>query len=239
MNRRIPDLWLEQYALGELSVERRRIVEETLGDALPGELARIQASNEAILADLPPRVFASRVRTSAAPRRASVWLVPILAAAVALLVAAPLALRDTGPTVEVTRAKGSAMLQVHRQVGDDAEPLASGDLAEAGDVLQVSYTSGGAEFGAIGSIDGNGVVTWHLPLRGHRSVTLLAGNGVPLAQSYELDDAPDRERFFFVTSPAPFTLDAVEEAVVDWEVGTELQLIAPLRTTMFTVRKDP
>lgn len=241
MNRTIPELWLEQYALGELSEERRVQVETALGEELPAALERIAASNQAVLKGLPPRVFASRVAL-AAPSRRSPWrlVVPVLAAA-AVLLAAPalLPIADPGSGLEVTRMKGDAMLQVYRRTADGGEPLKSGDVAGAGEVLQVSYTSGGAEFGAIGSIDGRGVITWHLPLRGHRSVVLQQGSGVPLSSSYELDEAPDAERFFFVTSPADFDLDEVEDSVEKWERGTDLQLVAPLRSTVFTVRKAP
>lgn len=236
MKRTIPELWVEQYALGELSPERRAQVEEALGDTLQARVDAIRRTDAEMLKALPPRVFASRVQVSRpSPVRWKLW-VPVLAAAVGLLVVAPTVLQGTGTTTEITRAKGDAMLQVHRQVGQRTEALRDGDAAVAGDVLQVAYTAGGAEFGAIGSVDGNGVLTWHLPLHGSHAVKLQGGAGVPLAESYELDDAPDRERFFFVTSPGDFPLDDVEAAVKDW-AGGELELVPPLSTTVFTVEK--
>ncbi|MCA9568895.1 MAG: ActD protein, partial [Myxococcales bacterium] len=87
------------------------------------------------------------------------------------------------------------------------------------------------------SIDGSGVITWHLPIRGRSAVVLQPGSGVPLAESYELDDAPDHERFFFVTSPADFDLAEVEDAVRSWGTHEDLELDAPLRATVFTVDK--
>lgn len=238
MRRTIPDLWVEQYALGELSDARRRQVEEALGESLPARLEALRTSDEAVLAGLPPRVFASRVAAAghAPPTRRWRALVPVAVAALALGAALPL-LQSDGDGLEITRAKGAPMLQIHRRLGDDAELLRDGDVARPGDVLQVSYTSGGAEFGAVGSLDGNGVITWHLPLNGERSAHLQPGSAVPLAESYELDDAPRHERFFLVTSPGDFRLEDVEDAVRDWEEGADLELIPPMKATVFEVSK--
>jgi len=65
-------------------------------------------------------------------------------------------------------------------------------------------------------VDGRGTVTWHLPAGyagGPLSAPALEGQGdVVLPSAYELDDAPGFERFFLVSSAAPFDLAPVAQA---------------------------
>jgi hypothetical protein len=80
----------------------------------------------------------------------------------------------------------------------------------------LSYRAGSAEYGAIFSIDGRGVVTWHLPNVANglpKQAPALDKNGETLLSfSYVLDDAPRFERFFFVFSSDPFKLATVARA---------------------------
>ena len=62
---------------------------------------------------------------------------------------------------------------------------------------------------AIVSIDGAGVVTLHHPDTATEEAQLGGDGRVDLPYSYELDDAPDFERFVFVTSNEPFDVHAV------------------------------
>ncbi|MCB9755808.1 MAG: hypothetical protein H6713_38245 [Myxococcales bacterium] len=110
--------------------------------------------------------------------------------------------RQTG--VEPTRLKGQdPRLVVHRKRGEHTEELAAGAAVDAGDVLQVSYVAAGQRRGVILSIDGRGAVTLHYPEDAGGSTTLRREGAVPLAHAYELDDAPDFERFIFVTAEDP------------------------------------
>ena len=250
----IPELWLEQYALDELAPERRAEVEQALSvdPTIQERLDAIRSSNEAVLKAMPPRVFAAAVDERARTRGANpasnrrLWSLatPVLLAAVALFVAVPVAVTTLGPGTEgpggeVVRAKGDPMVFVHRQL-DRGEPekLGEGDEVGEGDVLQVSYTAAGAEFGAIFSVDGRGTVTWHLPSNGRHASRLQEGAGVPLDHAYEIDDAPRFERFVLVTGPDDFDLEPVEEAARAWGGDGEIRLDAPLRATLLTLRKE-
>ncbi len=249
----VPELWLEQYALDELPPARRDRIERALADdpALQERLDAIRTSNEAVLKAMPPRVFAAavdqRARTTPNPatnRRLWSFAAPALLAAVALFVAVPVAVNTMGPGasdpgLEDVRAKGDPMVFVHRQL-DRGEPeqLGDGDVVGEGDVLQVSYTASGAEFGAVFSVDGRGTVTWHLPSNGRHATRLQEGAGVPLDHAYEIDDAPRFERFVLVTGPDDFDLRPVEDAAQDWGGTGEIQLDAPLRATLLTLRKE-
>lgn len=107
---------------------------------------------------------------------------------------------------EPTRIKGLApRLIVRVKDGAELRPLQDGDVAHHGDVLQLSYVAAGMAHGAIVSIDGAGVVTVHLPGEGSSDTRIQQRKETPLPYSYELDDAPGFERFYFVTSPRPLS----------------------------------
>lgn len=218
-----PTLPLERLALGDLQARERAALESRVGGDIEARLAAIAASNAEILREHPPaRVRAEverRLATTRARRSApALWLAaPLAAAAVAALVLWP------DPTIELdalvasaepaiivagdpgdTRAKGiEPHLVVHRQEGERTVPLVPGAEARARDLLQISYVAAGAAHGVMLSIDGGGVVTLHHPLRVDVSTALLQTGAVPLPQSYELDAAPDFERFILVTADTP------------------------------------
>ena len=212
---------LELYALGELPPTQadavRALVERDREVA--GQIEEIERSNAELQHQYPPDWFGRVVRARAAepvarPRRA-LWLVPALVAALAAVAVIP-----TGPgpsergaqVEDGVREKGPARLRVFRQRADgEPEVLADGDAAATGDVLQLGYAAGGARYGAVLSVDGRGTVTVHLDERG-RAAALTPGGTIPLSRAYELDDAPEFERFFLVTSAAPFDVAPVREA---------------------------
>lgn len=244
--RRIPDLVLERFALGELDGARRAEITAQIEEdpELAERLEAIEKSTAELLAAMPPRVFAARVDALANARPATrnpMWAfaLPLVSMAVAVFIAVPVAIQMTsGPEIEVVRSKGDPTLQVHRQGLKGPEPMRSGGTASPGDLLQLSYTAAGAEFGAILSVDGHGNVTQHLPRKGHQSVKLQPGAGVPLDHAGELDDAPDFERFVFVTGPDVFGLAEVKQALRGTGMDEEIQLDAPLQSTFFQVRKE-
>ncbi|QAT88949.1 ActD-like protein [Corallococcus coralloides] len=168
-------------------------------------------------------------RAEASPSRPS-WrflpaLVPVLAAATLVVLVRPGAssqeqeARDPWPAtgtpgvLEPTRSKGlQPRLDVHRQSGTRTERLTDGAPAQAGDVVQLSYTAAGHAHGVILSVDGRGTVTPHLPAPGDTSAPLERSGSHLLPRAYELDDAPGFERFFLVTSDTPFELEGVMAA---------------------------
>ena len=88
-------------------------------------------------------------------------------------------------------------------------------MAYAGDLIQVFYRAAGKPFGVIVSVDGRGTVTRHLPASGTRAVRLIQGDPVSLDYSYELDDAPNWERFYFLTANTSFDVRDVTRAAKD------------------------
>jgi hypothetical protein len=242
---RVPDLLLEQYALGELpSAEKARIDSRLEADGeLRARLAELRASDASILAEFPPAEIASairrRMRSSSGPRpgrlgggaaRRSALALPA-AAAILVLAGAALARGYLFPSVgDLTRPKGGGPdISVYRKAPSGIEELRDGTLASAGEVLQLRYSAGGENYGAIYSIDGRKKLTRHFPVAGESSAPRLAGAGAALGSAYELDDAPGFERFFIVGSKAAFDLAAVEEALGELSgAGPEAAEAAPL-----------
>lgn len=113
---------------------------------------------------------------------------------------------------EITRIKGGPRLFVMRVHDGVAVPLRDGDVARAGDRLQVSYLAAGATHGVIVSWDGAGAVTLHYPVDESVASAIQGGGVRSLPHSYVLDDAPEFERFAFVTSREPIAVRDVMDA---------------------------
>lgn len=145
---------------------------------------------------------------------------------------------DAGVLSSAERAKGDgAHLYVYLKDGNKAIQLANDARVKEGDVLQLSYISSGAQYGAIISIDGSGAVSFHYPESGATSAKLSGGGEIPLDFAYKLDDAPNFERFFFITGPKPFTTAAfVENIKIRSKVGdvqtADLSRIVPIGTKL-------
>ncbi len=233
---RTPDWMVERIALGELPpAELERARAQLLSEPDGAErLARLEASNAAILethrpdaavAEIRRREHLNKVRAEHAaqksPKRWSPMAVALPAVAmVALFVVTQLPEQGgdsrSVPSLldEGTRIKGlEAGLKLHRQRGGESEELRAGTRVRAGDVLQLSYQRGGRAFGFIASLDGAGAITVHLPREGERASELHGSGAVPLDHAYELDDAPEFERFFFITSSTAFDAAPVVEAI--------------------------
>ena len=133
-------------------------------------------------------------------------------------------------------------LLVYRQRDSDVERMSNGQIARAGQVMQLAYVSA-ERYGVILSIDGVGTVTLHFPDRAEAGTDLEPNKKISLPQAIELDDAPSFERFFFVTSAAPLDVRAVLKIAADLArdpqraEGTDLMLPPGLGQTSFLIRK--
>lgn len=232
----VPDLLLEQYALGELSDVERAEIEEALDSdsSLRARLEALEASNEEILSKARPAQIAAAIRrrmlsseglarAGGGPgRRASSRPALYLSAAALLIVLAGVALTRTllFPSVDdLSRPKGGAPgFSVYRKSSAAPEELRDGTTAAAGDLLQIKYSAGGARYGAIFSLDGRGRLTRHFPAPGAgpgSAAPRLSPGGAALDAAYELDDAPEFERFFLITSKSEFDLSSAASALRD------------------------
>jgi hypothetical protein len=227
--RGVSDLALEQYALGELPPEEAQRVREALStdESLRTRLAALASSDREILAAHPPREMAERIRERMrgaelrARRPSPFFTIALPAAAAILALLTVFAVREGAfPFLagsEGTRLKGGpAHLTVFRKTEAGAVEVRDGSLVRQRDILQIGYTAGEARYGVIFSVDGRGVLTFHLP-RDYRGQPAGApelerqGQAV-LPYAYELDDAPGFERFFFVSARSSFPVREVERA---------------------------
>ena len=104
-------------------------------------------------------------------------------------------------------------LVIHRKQGRQIVRLGDGAVARPGDIVQVSYVAAGNKHGVVLSLDGQGTVTLHHPGQSTQSPTLRARGEHPLPFAFELDRAPEFERFFLVTSgDTPTDVEAVMHA---------------------------
>lgn len=104
-------------------------------------------------------------------------------------------------------------LRLHRQRGGMVEELRDGDVAQPGDLVQISYMAAGNHHGVVLSLDGRGHVTLHHPEQADAPATLVPRGEHALDHAYELDDARAYERFVLVTSgDEPLSPAAVLEA---------------------------
>jgi len=248
----VPDFLLEQLILGELPPEKETDVLRDL-EAEPGgtdRLARLRASNQEILGTYSPeramaeinrRLALSRSEPRSRPARSRVWvLAPTLAAAAVILffVVFPFE-RGPGVDLQTTRVKGSPGLIIYRKVPQGVEELSNGSRVRPGDVLQVGYLAAGVSDGVIISVDGRGAVTLHFPVSPVDPTALGEAGAQSLPRAYELDDASDFERFFFVTSNRPIKVETVLAAAraLGAEVKTPLVLPDGLRQVDFLLSK--
>ena len=244
MTRNVPDLVLERYRLNELPETSARAVEHMLAadPALRARLEALDRSDADIRARYAPLIS---VHDKRAPSRRLVLsaLAAATLGATALLVFAALPRTAQSPG-DADRIKGTLAsrpaLAIYRRTSSGSERLADGDVVRAGDLLRVGYTSAGRAYGVILSIDGRGVLTMHLPPSGGESVSLTqAGGPTLLDRSYELDDAPKVERFYFITGARPFQVGPILAAARAARSAPDALPLPPgLEQVTFAIQKE-
>lgn len=215
------NLKAEFYKLNELPPAWTKNSDE---EELKHAAQELGKSDEEILTRYTPREMADKIRKKSETKgkdedkvifsRTLAARILIPAAAGLLLAALFLPMTGIGrpeSNLEMTRVKGSEnpKLKIYRKSGQNAERLEAHSKAEASDLLQLSYQVNSPSFGLILSIDGNGMVTKHLPEEGDLSPRLSSGGEQNLPFAYELDDAPEFETFYFITSDRAFSTEMI------------------------------
>jgi hypothetical protein len=135
---------------------------------------------------------------------------------------------DNDP-LEINQIKGDeAKLFIYRKVGDKVSLLTNGAKTKENDLLQIAYQSIKNKHGMIFSIDGRGTITLQYPKTIYSSTKLKSTKREALPSSYQLDDAPDFEIFYFVTSEYPIDKEAVLEKAKDFAQKIENVSTKPL-----------
>jgi hypothetical protein len=234
---------LERYILNELPTRRMKEINRQLKEdpGLRAEIEKLKNSNKDILNQYPPDSIVPQIlsqykiersRKEQVTRPWPVFFRRLVAASPAFAIALVLFFiffpfqRDKTdlskkivPT-DVTRPKGIQTLDmtkpnliIFRKKNGKVELLENRVRAKAGDLLQIAYIAADEKYGVILSIDGNGTVTLHYPDRKNQPTILKDKKKVYLSSSYELDDAPGFERFFFITSMSEINVaDVIQKA---------------------------
>lgn len=251
---RVPDWLVEKLHLGLATEEEERMVRANADamarlSVLPTEDAIFRARYPI---DEEMRRIDSKMRIAAAgdERKNRAWIAsafigPALAVGIALLlVGVPNGGIDPALNPDgVTTAKGlEPKLRLYRKRDSGPERIGTGTLAREGDVLQLGLVAGSAHHGVVVSIDGRGTVTLHHPIDPSAETALSSGERM-LPEGYELDDAPEFERFFFVTTDGPTDVSTVMHAAEALAASglsrdAALSLPKPYAQTSVMVRKE-
>ena len=228
MRERVPDFLIEQAALGELStIELDALRKEC---DLEARIAELELSNREILETYSPKEMADRIRFRAQAEASAshssgesgprivkgLFRVALpLAAAAALFIAVGLPSVQERPVTGGDDAVGVRLkgmepsMRIYRRSGDEALRLENRQEVRENDLLQISYLASGSSYGVIFSIDGRGVVTLHHPDTLQGDQRLAADGEYALPFSYQLDDAPGFERFYFISGSEEIPMDLV------------------------------
>jgi hypothetical protein len=207
-------------------------------------LTRLRAEDRAqrstLFTRLPPDTFAARVvaraRTSAtdanvaSARRASEarrhpglsWSLAAVVGTLAIALFANLP-QPNEQSLSSERAKGLDLeLRIYRKLDTGVEQLSQGSSVASHQVLQLGYINNSYAYGVLISIDGSGTVTLHQPSDSNGSSVLASEPGQHvLPEAYELDDAPQFERFIFVGSHEPVPVQRVLDAAKQLASSTQ------------------
>ena len=217
MKKHVPQIYWEQLYLNELSPEKARSITDKSSDKL---LKNIEASNSEILKQYPPSFMKERIirrfdfenkteHKTPVFRSYALRFIPIAA----ILVFLTLNLSQPGRIIDpnnTIRPKGlTPELSVYIDENNSPAELFNNDFVSESDLIQLTYNAAGNRYGVIFSIDGRGVITLHYP-EDKNSTPLIDPNGNhALPFSYELDDAPEFERFFFISSKKEFDINTI------------------------------
>ncbi len=231
MKSRVTDFDLEQFVLGELSLEKKEWIEMQIlqSEELQKKVAQIKISNREVLEDMPAHLFNTQVKSKVdrkaleRPLIQGRWvqwasLICILLVAGVMFPFNQEENKMGAPGVWVSsfsseRIKGEEVgMMIYKKKSNEVLLLSDSSKVKAGDLLQITIKHLTSLYVVVFSLDGNGVVTRHFPVEGEHG--FIEGQGLfTLPYSYELDNAPRFEKFFMVSSGHPIDVDSVISGV--------------------------
>jgi len=241
-DRRLTDLELERWLVGDLPEPRRRAASE----ADRARLEALRAEHAAWLATVDVaaelRAIEQRVARAAPARQrwrpvrwvASAGAVAAAAAVVLLLVVARGPAGHEPRDDDDLRTKGDSVALIMYVAGAEGagRRLATGDPARPGDRVRFEVRVPDRGYVAIVGIDGPGNATIYYPFGGHEPAAIDPSGGV-LPGAIALDATPGVERFYAVYAARPFALDPA--LVAGLQTGAAPRGVA---TASVALRKD-
>jgi hypothetical protein len=222
----LPDPLLERLHAGD-EPARAELLARATPEQIEAGLQQLRASDQEVLARYSPRVVMAELARRRVRRTVRRTASSLLVVALALLA---LWLQPGAPT---ERSKGDPLLSVLLE--GRGPPLPDGAVLQPGERLQLVLDPAGAPHAAVVSVDGRGQVTLHLPREGN-DTRLPSAGALALDRSFRLDDAPNFEVFYALTSQEPIELDLVVEAAARGGPERELALEG-VQQTRFVLHK--
>jgi len=223
----ISDFTLEQYLLGELPNHEQNRIERlvTTDPDLQARIGRMDHDSGRFLREHPAAAVLNKAEFQTAPspgtrvgRRFSftgLALAGLGAAATVLIL--PLVLQgNPGPDSRIKGGAGAPRgqaqtldrlsdgISVFLLRGEGSVPLSPGAFAHEGDRIQVALRTEKDQYALLLSIDGTGRLTLHAPDSLKSPLKVSGSSPLLLPFAYQLDNAPDFERFVLVTATGTF-----------------------------------
>lgn len=207
---KIPQHILEAINCGEISANKYYDIYGK--ENIENELAKLRLCDEKFFKENPTYASFTNNKTTKTTKRFSYSFISAIGSCAAAILFAFLFIttpKNSKISNNTIREKGDKIgLFIYRKNGESIELLKQKSLAKEGDALQIAFNEEKGCYGVIFSVDGNGNVTNHYPDDSFKSVELYTDGGTNyLNYSYVLDDAPDYELFFMVTSKLEFEID--------------------------------
>ena len=148
---------------------------------------------------------------------------------------------DPGIRLKGKRDINQPQLLIYKVTNQDRDLLSANDHAEEGSVLQIAVRVSKPIYGIIFSVDGRGYITAHMPDEPNTNASFLDRGRHFSPSSFELDDEPNFERFFLVTSAEHFSMNDLRAGLLELSKDPSASLNTPetLKVQEFLVRKTP
>jgi len=222
----IPDFILEQYMLNELDLDKKREVEIMIegSSELKEQIERMKTDNDLILEKYPSHKMSTIIKEKVKEEKKVKLTIFFFKPQYSLLLVLPLIvffsyqfLEEPIKIIKVPKEhiniKGEYGIKVARLAGKEINMLENGNTAKEGDLIQLKYHIPTGKFGILLSLDGRGEITYHLLQNQNGSTDLNGEKKLTLQNSYELDDAPNFERFFMVVSESELSIEEISNKV--------------------------
>ncbi len=254
----IPDLMLEKYLLKELSINECNEIEKILKTNVKEQLRfeELKKSNDEILERFPSRKMSSEIKkryerelessgTKFIREKKFKFTHALGALAFLIILIFPIKMYISDKSdIEITREKGlNPHILVYRKKSGNVELLRKDSVAKEGDLIQISYIAANHKYGTILSVDGNKNITLHFPADTNDDQKLEQKKEAFLKHSYELDNAPKIEKFYFFSSNKKLNIKDIKKSIQDLIKNSnnisniKIKLSPDIKTSTFTLKK--
>lgn len=220
-NETIPQWKLERFILGELPKKELEALQARVrvDHDLQNRLSELKIQNDKYIANIDLEALANRIHgkhrinisQKFTTKKLNWFSIPVTAiACMAILFIGIFVYTSNKSTLTDDRVKGGGnRIELWQKKEGIVANILNNALLEKGDVIQIRIHPEKKCFGVVVSLDGRGTWTTHLPDSGSTSKAIKPGKDEFLDFAYQLDDAPNYEVFWLVTSDKTFNIDTL------------------------------